>query len=63
MNNVFILQLDVMRWTAPSIQVDPPKPRKYHTANLVDDQMLILFGRGNDNGKGYDDIGILSTST
>ena len=40
-----------------------PNSKNITTTNLVDDQMLILSGCGNDNGKGYNDIGILSTST
>ena len=49
-----------MRWTAPSIHGVPPKPRKYHNANVVDDLMLVMFGIGNGP---FSDIGILSTST
>ncbi|KAK4522008.1 uncharacterized protein ATC70_004547 [Mucor velutinosus] len=30
MNDVFILELATMRWTAPSIKGVPPKPRRYH---------------------------------
>lgn len=62
LNDVFILELETMRWTAPSINGIPPKPRRYHKAFLVDNFMLIAFGLGGD-GKGFDDVNILSTSS
>lgn len=78
LNDVFILEVKTMRWTAPSIDGVPPKPRTYHQgkrkktcihhhinssiALLIDDLMLIMFGRGS-NKQGYNDIGVLSTST
>lgn len=30
LNDVFILEVKTMRWTAPSIDGVPPKPRTYH---------------------------------
>jgi hypothetical protein len=30
LNDVFILELETMRWKAPSIKGVPPKPRRYH---------------------------------
>ncbi|KAL0073747.1 hypothetical protein F4703DRAFT_1947375 [Phycomyces blakesleeanus] len=54
-NDVFILELDTMRWTAPFIGGVPPTPRKYHK----DDLMLIVFGL-DVSGKGSSDTGILS---
>lgn len=82
LNDVFILEVKTMRWTAPSIDGVPPKPRTYHQggeektksyplpwnsqnlaiALLIDDLMLIMFGRGS-NKQGYNDVGVLSTST
>ncbi|GAN06340.1 kelch repeatcontaining protein [Mucor ambiguus] len=62
MNDVFILELATMRWTAPSIKGVPPKPRRYHKAYLVDDFMLVVFGLSGDN-TGFDDVNILSTSS
>lgn len=34
MNDVFILELATMRWTAPSIKGVPPKPRRYHKGTI-----------------------------
>ncbi|KAI8643455.1 hypothetical protein BD408DRAFT_431485 [Parasitella parasitica] len=62
MNDVFILELSTMRWTAPSIKGVPPKPRRYHKAYLVDNFMLVAFGLSGDN-TGFDDVNILSTSS
>ncbi|CEP16492.1 hypothetical protein [Parasitella parasitica] len=62
MNDVFILELATMRWTAPSIKGVPPKPRRYHKAYLVDNFMLVAFGLSGDN-TGFDDVNILSTSS
>lgn len=62
LNDVFILELETMRWTAPAIKGVPPKPRKYHKAYLIGDLLLVAFGLAGDN-KGFDDINILSTST
>jgi hypothetical protein len=30
LNDVFVLELSTMSWTAPSIKGVPPKPRRYH---------------------------------
>ena len=30
LNDVFVLELATMRWSAPSIYGEPPLPRKYH---------------------------------
>ncbi|KAI7889208.1 uncharacterized protein EV154DRAFT_424297 [Mucor mucedo] len=62
LNDVFILELETMRWKAPSIKGVPPKPRRYHKAYLVDDVLLVTFGLGGDE-KGFDDVNILSTSS
>ncbi|KAG0172156.1 Acyl-CoA-binding domain-containing protein 5 [Apophysomyces sp. BC1015] len=63
LNDVFILQLQSMQWTAPIVGGVPPEPRKDHQACLVStDQMLVLFGRGNDQ-IAYSDVNILSIST
>ncbi|GAA5813767.1 hypothetical protein MFLAVUS_007254 [Mucor flavus] len=59
LNDVFILELETMRWTAPSIKGVPPKPRRYHK---VEDYLLVAFGLGGDE-KGFDDVNILSTSS
>lgn len=34
LNDVFILELETMRWKAPSIKGVPPKPRRYHKGKL-----------------------------
>ncbi|KAF7723108.1 Acyl-CoA-binding domain-containing protein 5 [Apophysomyces ossiformis] len=63
LNDVFQLELRSMQWIAPTIAGIPPEPRKYHQALLVSaDQMLVLFGRGNDQ-TAYNDVNILSIST
>ncbi|KAG2225518.1 hypothetical protein INT45_010345, partial [Circinella minor] len=64
LNDVFVLELATMRWSAPSIYGEPPLPRKYHYALLVDkDIMFIGFGLGNDNEHGMNSIHLLSTSS
>lgn len=35
LNDVFILELETMRWTAPSIKGVPPKPRRYHKGRYI----------------------------
>ncbi|KAI8341992.1 hypothetical protein BC941DRAFT_510072 [Chlamydoabsidia padenii] len=61
LNDVFVLQLENLEWSSPSIIGVPPKQRKYHQANLMDKLMLVTFGLGtNDNG--YNDVHILDTS-
>lgn len=35
LNDLFILELDTMRWTAPSIKGVPPKPRRYHKGSYA----------------------------
>ncbi|KAI8062427.1 hypothetical protein BC940DRAFT_308995 [Gongronella butleri] len=61
LNDVFVLRLSDYEWNSPSIYGVPPKPRKYHQANLMDQLMLVSFGSapGND---GYNDVNILDTA-
>lgn len=35
LNDVFILELATMSWTAPSIKGVPPKPRRYHKGMYI----------------------------
>jgi hypothetical protein len=35
LNDVFILELATMSWTAPSIKGIPPKPRRYHKGTRI----------------------------
>ncbi|ORY95286.1 hypothetical protein BCR43DRAFT_492742 [Syncephalastrum racemosum] len=45
LNDVFVLELATMRWSAPSITGLPPSPRKYHYARLVGpESLLVCFG-------------------
>ncbi|KAI8330624.1 hypothetical protein BC941DRAFT_518070 [Chlamydoabsidia padenii] len=60
LNDVFVLQLDNLEWNSPSITGAPPKPRKYHQANLMDNLMLVTFGMESED-VGYNDIHILDT--
>ncbi|KAI8147028.1 hypothetical protein BJV82DRAFT_552909 [Fennellomyces sp. T-0311] len=63
LNDIFVLELATMRWSAPSISGELPLPRKYHYARLVDEStMLVGFGLGSDE-QGLNGINLLSTST
>ncbi|KAG1169398.1 hypothetical protein G6F70_008447 [Rhizopus microsporus] len=61
-NDVFILELSTMQWTAPAIEGIPPKPRKYHKSIMVGNYLLVMFGIG-DGDTGFDDVNLLSTTT
>ncbi|KAI9263308.1 hypothetical protein BDA99DRAFT_437969, partial [Phascolomyces articulosus] len=65
LNDIFVLELATMRWSAPSVYGEPPLPRKYHYAHLVDeDLMLVGFGLGTgDEHHGTNSVHLLSTST
>ncbi|KAI8079752.1 uncharacterized protein BX664DRAFT_361928 [Halteromyces radiatus] len=60
LNDVFVLQLENLQWNSPSIIGVPPKPRKYHQANLMDNLMIVTFGF-EKTGTGYNDVNILDT--
>ncbi|CAD6194652.1 unnamed protein product [Caenorhabditis auriculariae] len=42
--DVSLLNLDSMTWTHPEIVGIPPAPRSLHTANLVDNKMIVYGG-------------------
>ncbi|CEG76179.1 hypothetical protein RMATCC62417_11111 [Rhizopus microsporus] len=61
-NDVFILELSTMQWTAPAIEGIPPKPRKYHKSTIIGNYLLVMFGIG-DGDTGFDDVNLLSTTS
>ncbi|CAO3613521.1 unnamed protein product [Cunninghamella blakesleeana] len=61
LNDIFVLQLHNMEWESKIILGLPPKPRKYHQANLIDNLMIVTFGL-DEEVVGYNDVNILNIS-
>ncbi|CDS12114.1 hypothetical protein LRAMOSA04309 [Lichtheimia ramosa] len=63
LNDIFILELSTMKWSAPSSTGISPTPRKYHHARMVDeDLMLVALGYGPEH-QGSNDIDLLDMTT
>ncbi|KAI9271986.1 hypothetical protein BY458DRAFT_426740, partial [Sporodiniella umbellata] len=62
-NDVFILDLSTMQWSAPSIDGVPPKPRRYHKCKLpfydIGNYLLVMFGLGEEEN-GFSDVSVLN---
>ncbi|RUP43866.1 hypothetical protein BC936DRAFT_136615, partial [Jimgerdemannia flammicorona] len=61
LGDLFILDPLTLTWTKPNVTGTPPSSRFFHTANVVDGQMVIVGGSGSSNAA-RGDVAVLTTS-
>ncbi|RUS20039.1 hypothetical protein BC937DRAFT_86524 [Endogone sp. FLAS-F59071] len=59
LGDVYILDPSTLTWYQPNITGTAPNPRYFHTANYVNNQMIVVGGSGASNSI-YNDVQVLS---
>lgn len=59
-NDLYVLNIDTMVWTKPTIEGDPPSPRRAHTT-CIWNQKIIIVG-GGDGARALADVHTLDVS-